>query len=167
MISVIEHEFVERKKWIESSEFYDLLAIAESTPGPIAINSATFIGYKTAGVLGSVFATLGVVLPSLIIIYLISLFFDAFLGITLVSYAFKGIQACVAYLIFRAGVKMVKKLKNAFSIIITATVMIAFITLSLFAVSFSSIWFIVLGACVGLIAYAVTHVKNKNKGEDL
>lgn len=167
MISILEHEFVERKKWIESSEFYDLLAIAESTPGPIAINSATFIGYKTAGVLGSVFATLGVVLPSLIIIYLISLFFDAFLGITLVSYAFKGIQACVAYLIFRAGFKMVKKFKNAFSIIITAIVMIAFITLSLFAVSFSSIWFIVSGACVGLIAYAVTQVKNKNKGEDL
>ena len=71
MIALLENEFVERKKWIEHDEFMDIIVIAESTPGPIAVNSATYIGYKMAGVLGSVFATLGVALPSFIIIYII------------------------------------------------------------------------------------------------
>ena len=73
MLSLLENEFVSKKGWLTKDEFLDMLAIAESTPGPIAINSATFIGYKTAGVLGSTFATLGVVLPSFIIIFVISL----------------------------------------------------------------------------------------------
>ncbi|MBO7213907.1 MAG: chromate transporter, partial [Clostridia bacterium] len=106
MISILEHEFVEKANWLEKDEFYDVVAIAESTPGPIAINSATFIGYRVAGVLGSIVATLGICIPSIVIIYAISLFFDAFLSLTLVAYAFKGIQVCVAYLIFTAGIKM-------------------------------------------------------------
>ena len=85
MIAVFENEFVSNKKWIEQEEFTDLIAIAESTPGPIAINSSTYIGYKVAGVLGSVFATLGMVLPSLLIIFIISLFLNEFLQIQLVS----------------------------------------------------------------------------------
>jgi chromate transporter len=112
MIAIIEREIIERKKWIGNDEFLDIIAIAESTPGPLAINSATFVGYKIAGVLGSVFATLGVVLPSFIIIYIISLFFDAFLSIVWVGYAFRGIQVAVAFLIFNAGIKMLKKLKK-------------------------------------------------------
>ena len=71
MIPIIEREAVDRKNWISKDEFLDILAIAESTPGPLAINSATFVGYKVCGVLGSVFATLGVVLPSFIIIFAI------------------------------------------------------------------------------------------------
>ena len=113
MIAIIERELVEKKKWIENEDFIDLIAIAESTPGPLAINSATYIGYKVAGVLGSVFATLGVVLPSFIIIFVISLFFDAFIKLKFVGYAFKGIQACVSYLILSAGIKMLKKLERA------------------------------------------------------
>ena len=74
MIALLENEFVEKKKWLEKDEFLDVAAIAESTPGPIAINCATYIGYKKAGVLGSAAATLGVILPSFIIIYAISLF---------------------------------------------------------------------------------------------
>ena len=74
MLALLESELVSKKKWIEKDEFLDMVAIAESTPGPIAINSATYIGYKRAGVLGSAAATLGVVLPSFIIIYVISLF---------------------------------------------------------------------------------------------
>ena len=73
MVGIMENELVERKKLIEHEEFLDLLAIAESTPGPIAINSATYIGYKRCGILGSAFATLGVVLPSFIIIFAIYL----------------------------------------------------------------------------------------------
>ena len=111
MLSLLENEFVSKRGWLTKDEFLDMLAIAESTPGPIAINSATYIGYKTAGVAGSVCATLGVVLPSFIIIYVISLFLDTFLTFTLVANAFRGIQACVVYLIGSVGVKMFKQLE--------------------------------------------------------
>ena len=112
MVAIIERELVEKKKWIEHEEFMDVIAIAESTPGPIAINSATYIGYKIRGFFGSLFATLGVVLPSFIIIVLISLFYEQFVQIEIVKYAFNGIQACVAFLILSAGLKMFKKLKK-------------------------------------------------------
>ena len=95
MISLLDHEYVQRRKWIEKDEFENVVAIAESTPGPIAINCATYIGYKMAGVLGAIVATVAVCLPSFIIIYLISLFFNSFMQIELVSYAFKGIQVGV------------------------------------------------------------------------
>ena len=121
MIGILERELVERKKWIEHDEFLDLITIAESTPGPIAINSSTYIGYKRCGVLGSVFSTLGVAMPSFIIIFLISIFYDAFIKIVAVNYAFKGIQACVCFLILSAGIKMLKKIKHtAFNIILTS-----------------------------------------------
>ena len=81
MIHLLENEFVTRRRWIESGEFMDLVAIAESTPGPIAINCSTYIGYKREGVLGAVFATIGMCVPSFTIIYLISLFFNSFLEI--------------------------------------------------------------------------------------
>jgi len=112
MISILQDEFVERKKWIDHEEFMNLVVIAESTPGPIAINSSTYIGYKVAGFWGSFFSSIGMVLPSLIIIYIISLFFNSFLEIELISNAFKGIQVCVIYLIFTAGLKMLKKMKK-------------------------------------------------------
>ena len=99
MIALLENEFVEKKKYIGKDEFLDMVALAESTPGPIAINSATYLGYQRLGILGSVVATLGVVIPSFVIIFTISLFFDAFLSLTLVEYAFRGIQACVEKLI--------------------------------------------------------------------
>ena len=112
MLALLENEFVEKKKWLTKDEFLDMLAIAESTPGPIAINSATFIGYKTAGVLGSTLATLGVVLPSFIIIFVISLFLDKFLAFTIVERAFRGIQACVVYLIGSTGLKLFKQMEK-------------------------------------------------------
>ena len=108
--NLLDNEFVTKKKWLEHDEFLDVVAIAESTPGPIAINSSTYVGYKIAGFWGSVFATIGVSIPSFVIIYVISLFFDRFLEFTIVANAFKGIQACVAYLILSAGIKMIKKL---------------------------------------------------------
>ena len=167
MIAVLEHEFVEKNGWIDKDEFYDMLAVAESTPGPIAINSATFIGYRLAGVLGSIFATIAMCLPSLIIIYTISLFFDAFLSITVVAYAFKGIQACVCYLILSAGIKMFKKLKKtALTVTLTALTFIAYITLTLFAVKFSSIFYILIGAGVSLTVYVITLISKKQKGGD-
>ena len=169
MIALLEHEFVEKKKWIEKDEFYDVVAISESTPGPIAINSATYIGYKVAGALGSIFATIGVCIPSLVIIYLISLFFDAFLSLTLVQCAFKGIQVCVCYLILSAGIKMAKKqLKNTLSIVLFSITLVVFITLSLIAVKFSSIFYILIGAGVSILVNLIIRARNKvKKGDSL
>ena len=156
MIAVFENEFVSKKGWIHHEEFTDLIAIAESTPGPIAINSATYIGYKVGGFLGSVFSTIGMVLPSLIIIFIISLFFDAFLQIKIVEKAFKGIQACVAFLILSAGIKMfLKSKKDAFSVVIFCATLISMITCSMLAIKFSSIYYILIGAGIGLIVYLI------------
>ncbi len=156
MIALLENEFVTQKKWVDKDEFLDVVAIAESTPGPIAINMATFLGYKQAGVLGSTAATLGVVLPSFMIIYVISLFFDAFLSLKLVANAFRGIQACVVYLIFSAGWKMFKGLKksvfNTVLLLITVACMVAF---SVFAVKFSTVFYILISGTVGLCAYLI------------
>lgn len=141
MIALLENEFVSKKEWIEKDEFLDMVAIAESTPGPIAINAATYIGYKMLGFLGSFTATVAVCIPSFVIIYAISLFFDAFLSITLVSYAFRGIQVCVIWLILSAGLKMLKQMKKtAFNILILSAVilcMVAFSVLSMISVSSS------------------------------
>ncbi len=164
MIAVIEREIVERKKWIEHDEFMDMIAIAESSPGPLAINSSTYVGYRIGGVLGSIFATLGVVLPSFTIIFIISLFFDKFLKLTWVQYAFNGIQVCVAYLILSAGIKMFKKLKkNTFNLVMTILCIACFLTLSLLSVNFSSIFFILVGGVVGIIIYLISFIKNRNK----
>ncbi len=163
MIAIIERELVERKKWIEHEEFLDVIAIAESTPGPLAINSSTYIGYKICGVLGSVFATLGVVLPSFIIIFAISLVFDKFLSLVWVQYAFRGIQACVAFLILSAGFKMLKKLKkNVFNVVFITLTIGCLVGFSLFAIDFSSIFYILIGGVVGLTIYLIGYIKSKN-----
>ena len=154
MLNLLENEFVSKRSWLTKDEFLDMLAIAESTPGPIAINSATFIGYKTAGATGSAFATLGVVLPSFIIIYVISLFLDTFLTFTLVASAFKGIQACVVYLIGSVGIKLLKQMdKKPLPIAIMSCVLVCLITLSLFAIKFSSIIYILISGALGVIAF--------------
>ena len=156
MLALLESELVEKKGWLEKEEVLDMVAIAESTPGPIAINSATYIGYKRAKVIGSAAATLGVCLPSFIIIFLISLFLDKFLEFRLVEYAFRGIQACVVYLILSAGLKMLKGLKkDVISIIILCTVLVAMILLSIFAAEFSTIIFILISGVIGLVAYFI------------
>ena len=165
MLALIESEVVEKKKWIDKEEFLDMVAIAESTPGPIAINSATYIGYKRAGVLGSTFCTLGVVLPSLIIIYVISLFLEAFLEFELAAYAFKGIQAGVVYLIISAGVKMLKGLKKTpMSIAILCSVVVLMVTFSILAIDFSTIIFIIISGIIGLAVYFVGKMKNGEEG---
>lgn len=162
MISLLEVEFVERKKWIEHDEFMDVVVIAESTPGPIAINSATYIGYKVAGVGGSVLSTLGVCLPSFIIIYLISLFFDRFLAIEAVAAAFRGIQVAVVYLIFQAGLKMLRKMKKSpLTVALVAVAAGALITLTLFSVKFSTVFYILIGAFVGVIYYLITRIRER------
>ena len=164
MIALLENEFVEKKKWLEKDEFLDVAAIAESTPGPIAINAATYIGYKNSGMIGSMIATLGICIPSFVIIYAISLFFDAFLSFTLVAYAFKGIQICVVYLILTAGLKMLKQMKKTtFNMIIISITLICMIVFSLFAVKFSTIFYILISGACGVVVCLLGKIRKEEK----
>lgn len=166
MIALLENEFVSKKKWIEPNEFLDMIAISESTPGPIAINAATYIGYKLLGVLGSLTATVAVCIPSFVIIYAISLFFDLFLSFTLVAYAFKGIQVCVIWLILSAGLKMLKQLKKTpLNIIILSAVIACMVTFSILAVRFSTIYYILISGGIGLLVYLLNLLR-KDKEAD-
>lgn len=164
MIALLENEFVEKKKYMEKDEFLDMVAIAESTLGPIAINAATYIGYKRAGVLGSTMATVGVCIPSFAIIYIISLFFDAFLSVRLVECAFRGIQVCVVYLIFSAGLKMLRQMKRTvLSVGIVSAVGLCMLAFSLFAVKFSTILYILICGVLGLVIYLLGQMKQKKE----
>ncbi|MEE8827293.1 MAG: chromate transporter [Eubacteriales bacterium] len=164
MIALLTAEFVEKKKWLTSEEFLDMVAVAESTPGPVAVNSATYIGYRIAGVTGAAVSTFAVCLPSFITIFVISLFFDQFLALKYVQYAFDGIQVCVVYLILSAGIRMLKQLsKNALNIVILTAVMTIMIACSLLAVSFSSIACILVCGAAGLAVYMVGRARQKNR----
>lgn len=156
MIALLEEEFIQRRKWLDKDEFLDMAAIAESTPGPVAINSATYLGYKLAKVPGAATATVAVCLPSFLIIYAISLFFEQFTQLTVIANAFKGIQVCVIYLIFSAGVRMLKALdKSPFATGVLAAVMLVMVGLSLAGVSVSSILLIFLNGAAGVAAWLI------------
>lgn len=156
MIALLEEEFIQRRKWLDKDEFLDMTAIAESTPGPVAINSATYLGYKLAKVPGATTATVAVCLPSFLIIYAISLFFEQFTQLTVIANAFKGIQVCVIYLIFSAGVRMLKSLdKSPFATGVLAAVMLVMVGLSLAGVSVSSILLILLSGAAGVAAWLI------------
>lgn len=156
MIALLEEEFIQRRRWLDKDEFLDMTAIAESTPGPVAINSATYLGYKLAGVPGAAVATVAVCLPSFLIIYAISLFFEQFTQLTVIANAFKGIQVCVIYLIFSAGVRMLKALdKSPFATGVLAAVMLVMVGLSLAGVSVSSILLILLSGAAGVAAWLI------------
>lgn len=162
MIALMESEFVTKKKYLDSDEFMDVVAIAESTPGPIAINLATYIGYKQGKFLGSFLATLGMCIPSFAIIYIISLFLNRFLEFEIVASAFKGIQIGVIFIIFMAGAKMLKNMKkNAFNItVLTLTVVIS-VVFSIMMIDFSAIFYILFSGFLGLVIYLIGYFKNK------
>ena len=166
MIALLQNELVGKKGWIDKDEFLDVVAVAESTPGPIAINAATYVGYKILGVIGSVIATLAICIPSFVIIYAISLVFDAFLSLTLVAYAFRGIQVAVIYLILSAGAKMLRQMKKTpFNIIITSSVTLCMVIFSLFAVKFSTVFYILICAAIGVFAYLLRTLKSGKEAE--
>jgi chromate transporter len=155
MMPVMKREVVEKKGWVEDDDILKILIISESTPGVLAVNSATFIGYKIAGFKGSLLATLGVILPSFIIISIISLFIIEFKQLTWVTYAFYGIQAGVAILITRAALKLSKKIHfNLFSILVLiAAFLIALLT------EISVIYILILSALAGIIYGMLIHVR--------
>ena len=161
MVALLEREFVEDKQWLSREEFLDMVAIAESTPGPVAVNSATYVGYKIEGAAAS---TLAVCLPSFVVIYLISLVFDRFLQLSAVASAFRGVQVCVIYLILSAGLKMLKSLSgSAFNRIIVAGVVAAMVGCSLAAVSFSSLYYILLCGAAGVLLYLLKKLQKEER----
>lgn len=109
MLPMLQKEVVEKYHWATEDEIMDYFAIGQCTPGIIAVNTATFVGYKTKGVIGGIAATLGIITPSLIIITLIAAFLKNFADLAIVKYAFNGIRACVCVLIFNAVSKLAKK----------------------------------------------------------
>jgi len=143
MIPLIQKETVENHHLIKDSDILDIVAIAESTPGPIAINSATFIGYQAAGVLGSLAATLGVVIPSFVVILVIAFFLRQFIDYNLVRYAFAGIRAGVVALVVKAFVSMYKQCPKGW-----LSYIIAFAAFLLSVLTDISVIFIILGAAL-------------------
>ena len=164
MIAMIEHACVEEKKWISHDDMMNITVIAESTPGPIAINCVTFVGYKQKGLAGAIAATLGIVLPSFVTIYLIANLLDNFLEIAIIANAFKGIKLAVGVLILEAAVKMIKKMPAKpipRKIMICAA---AFMLINnIFSLKFSSVA-VMLAA--GLISLCVFVAGEKTKKEE-
>jgi len=156
MLALIEDACVDKKKWITHEEMMEVAVIAESTPGPIAINCATFVGYRQAGLPGSAAATLGMVLPSFLIIFAISRFLDNFLEIALIANAFRGIKVAVGILILNAARNMLKKMKKtplSRSIVVCSA--IAMLTIDVLAWNISSISIMLLAGAASMAVYAV------------
>lgn len=133
MLPILQRTVVDEKKWATEEEILDYYAIGQCTPGIIAVNTATFIGYKTKGVLGGIAATLGVVFPSIVIISIISAFLKSFAELAVVQHAFTGIRVCVGVLILNAVIKLWKgaaKGKITSAIIIISMLISAFIGIS-------------------------------------
>ena len=166
MISLIEHACVEQKGWITHDEMMDVTVIAESTPGPIAINCATFVGFKQKGLPGAVVATVGMVAPSFCIIFLISRFLDNFLAIPWIAHAFWGIRIAVGLLILDAGLKMVRKMqKKPLPRIIVGCALVAMLLINCFALRLSSIALMLVAGAVSLAVFLTTKKTGKGAAE--
>ena len=147
MLPIIQKEIVEEKKWATEEEVLDYYAVGQCTPGIIAVNTATFIGYKVHGIIGAIVATLGVVFPSLIIITIIAALLKNFANYSIVQHAFSGIRVVVIALIVSAILKLGKtSIKNSTTLIIAiiAFILVAFVNLS-------PIYIVIAAACIGLI----------------
>ena len=165
MIAMIENNCVERKQWITHDEMINITVIAESTPGPIAINCATFTGYKKAGFMGALVATLGMISPSFIVIYLISTFLDNFLELTIIANAFKGIKIAVGFLNLDAAITMVKKMhKKKLPRAIMVCSCIAMFCINIFALDFSSISLMIIAAVVSLTIFVANGAPEQKGG---
>jgi len=160
MISIIEDTCVEKRKWITHEEMMELTVLAESTPGPIAINAATYIGYKKAGIPGSAAATVGMVLPSFVIIYLISTLLDSFLEIMWIANAFKGIKIGVGLLIFNVALTMLKNMApRPLPRIIAGCAFAVMLTVNFLSLKLSSITLLLISGAVGLAVFLVKERK--------
>lgn len=163
MISVIEHICVEDKQWISHDDMMNITVIAESTPGPVAINCATFVGYKKRGIGGAIVATLGMLIPSFTIIFVISMFLDHFLEIGIIANAFKGIKLAVGILIVDAALKMIRKMQKKVYIcviLICSTVMM--LAINIFSLTFS---YLIIMLVAGMISLGLFAGKSRKESE--
>ena len=162
MIPLIRNECVEKKRWITHDEMMNVTVIAESTPGPIAINCATFVGYRQKGLAGAAAATVGIVLPSFCIIFLISLFLDHFLEIAWIAHAFVGIKAAAGILIVDAAVKMIRKMqKKPLPLAIMACAFLAMLLTGMFALHVSSVTLMLAAAAVSLAVFLMKRIPER------
>ena len=165
MIPIIQKETVERRKWVNNNDILDILAISESTPGPISVNAATYIGFKVAGFWGSFFATLGLAIPSFVIIYIISFFYKTFMSWSIVQAAFKGLSVGVIILLISAVLKLRKSVPhNWLSVVLFSLTLVGMMCYNFFQLNIPSVSliFIGLGLLVGIIATALSR---KEKGK--
>lgn len=166
MIPIIQDEVTRKRKWITNEEIFDIIAISETTPGPIAVNTATYIGYKIAGVIGSIVATLGLAIPSFIIIFVISYFYKDFMQWTVIQAAFKGLKVGVVILLINAVIKLKKGVKADLIGLILFTIALSLTILSTiftFEFKYLSLCLIVFGILVGLLLAALGKVKEEEK----
>lgn len=167
MISIIEDTCVERKKWISHEEMMNMTVIAESTPGPIAINCATYVGYKLAGFVGAAAATFGIVLPSFAVIFVISKFLDNFLELTVVANAFQGIKIAVGIIILDAAINMIKKMpKRIFPGIIMGCSFCIMMLVNIFSWRFSTINLMLIAGVISLLIFTVQKPSQEKGGAD-
>ena len=166
MLSLIENVCVAEKKWITHDEMMNITVIAESTPGPIAINCATYVGFKKGKLPGAIFATVGMLLPSFVIIYLISRYLDRFLEIKWVASAFQGIKMAVGILIIDAAVKLLGKMKKSlFQTIIIVCSTLVMILISVFSLHISSMILMVVAALIGVAVFMIRGEAGKEKSK--
>ena len=164
MLTLIQGEFVEKKKWLDNDELMEMTAIAESTPGPIAINLATYLGYKRGGFLGALVSTLGVIITPFVLMFCISLFLENILSNQAVQYAFMGVKVGVVFLLLKVSITLVKGVKkDLFGVILLLIVTIAMVLITIFSVNFSAIYFILMGAVLGLLVYGIIPKKRGQK----
>ena len=160
MLSVISDNCVEKKKWITAEDMMNITVIAETTPGPISVNCATFTGYRQKGVLGAIAATAGLVTPAFLIIYLISLFLDGIMEYTVVAYAFNGIKIGVGFLVLDAALGMMKKLpKDPLTRTLLWAGCAVMLLSDIFALGFSTIALMIICATVSIALYVGTRQK--------
>ena len=166
MLSMMDSEFIEKRQWITDDELTNLTIVAESTPGPIAINCATFTGYKQAGVPGAIAATLGVIAPAVLVILLISQGFEYLLTIPVVANAFNGIRVAVSLLIVRAGWNMIQKMlkkstAKAVQTAIYTVFCVLLVAVELFDWNFSTIYMMVIGGVLGWLLFHQMKIDQK------
>ena len=166
MIPIIENEVTKKRKWITDTEILDIIVISETTPGPIAVNAATYVGYKVSGILGSIFATLGLALPSFVIIFVISYFYKDFMQWKVIQAAFKGLKVGVIILLINAVIKLKKNVKFDLISIILFILTLAIMILSTifdFGFKYLSLCLILFGLLIGIVLTALSKRKEIKK----
>ncbi len=166
MIPMIQSEVVEKKKWITLAEALDIFAVAEATPGPIAINTSTYVGYKVGGIPGALFATLGAIIPSLVIILVISYFYELFMSVTVIFNMFQGLKVAVILLLLIAVYTLYKAMPHNWlstTMFVIAFVLMTVLTWFEWTFSFISLVFIVAGIIIGVLGEVIKARKEKKE----